>query len=72
MIVLRRQIKGGVLIAAQDDPQLTLAFIDSKATAAAYEYAVLVTSTDYEIRAAAPLYRDRADAENNFDELKNQ
>ncbi len=35
-----------------------------------YEYAVLVTSTSYEI--LAQLYRDRADAENNFDELKNQ
>jgi len=37
-----------------------------------YEYAVLVTSTPYEILALAQLYRDRADAENNFDELKNQ
>jgi hypothetical protein len=33
---------------------------------------VLVTSTPYEILALAQLYRDRADAENNFDELKNQ
>ena len=72
VIVLRRQIKGDVLVASQDDPQMTLAFIESKATAAAYEYAVLVTSTDYEILTAAQLYRDRADAENNFDELKNQ
>ena len=40
--------------------------------AAAYEYAVLVTSTDYEMRALAQLYRDRADAENNFDEWENQ
>jgi hypothetical protein len=37
-----------------------------------YEYAVLVTSTPDEILALAQLYRDRADAENNFDELKNQ
>ena len=34
--------------------------------------AVLVTSTDYEVRTLAQLYRDRADAENNFYELKNQ
>ena len=61
-----------MLIAAKDDLQLSLAFIESKATAAATEYAVLVTSTDYEVRALAQLYRDRADAENNFDELKNQ
>ena len=60
-----------MLIAAQDDLQLTLAFIESRATAA-YEYAVLVTSTDYGILTVAQLYRDRADAENNCDELKNQ
>ena len=72
MIVLRRQIQGDALIAAQDDPQMALAFIESRATAAAYEYAVLVTSTDSEILTAAQLTRDRADCENNFDELKNQ
>jgi hypothetical protein len=32
----------------------------------------IVTSTRYEVLALAQLYRDRADAENNFDELKNQ
>ncbi len=37
-----------------------------------YEYAVLVTNTDYEILTLGQLYRDRADAENAFDELKNQ
>ena len=33
---------------------------------------MLVTSTTHEILTLAQLYRDRADAENNFDELKNQ
>lgn len=37
-----------------------------------YEYAVLVTSLDAEIATIAQLYRDRADSENSFDELKNQ
>src|ERR1035437_3625110 len=37
-----------------------------------YEYAVLVTSLTDEVRSIAQLYRDRGDAENNFDELKNQ
>lgn len=37
-----------------------------------YEYAVLVTSLPDEILTVAQLYRDRADMENNFDELKNQ
>jgi Transposase DDE domain len=38
---------------------------------AGYEYSVLVTSLDAEILTIAQLYRDRADAENPFDELKN-
>ena len=33
---------------------------------------MLVTNTDYEILSLGQLYRDRADAENAFDELKNQ
>src|SRR5450631_572549 len=37
-----------------------------------YEYAVLVTSLPDEVRSVAQHYRDRGDAENNFDELKNQ
>jgi hypothetical protein len=36
-----------------------------------WEYAVLVTSLDSEILTVGQLYRDRADCENNFDELKN-
>ena len=37
-----------------------------------YEYSVLVTSLTDEVLAVAQLYRDRAEAENIFDELKNQ
>ena len=37
-----------------------------------YEYAVLVTNLEDEIFTLAQHYRDRGDAENNFDELKNQ
>ncbi len=37
-----------------------------------YEYAVLVTSLSDEVLSIAQLYRDRAEAENIFDELKNQ
>ncbi len=37
-----------------------------------YEYAVLVTNLDHEILSLGQLYRDQADAENAFDELKNQ
>ncbi len=38
---------------------------------AAYEYAVLVTSLTEEIITIVQHYRDRADSENNFDEIKN-
>lgn len=37
-----------------------------------YEYMVLVTNLAYGIETTAQLYRDRADSENPFDELKNQ
>jgi hypothetical protein len=37
-----------------------------------YEYAVLVTNLDHEILSLGQLYRDRADGENAFDELKYQ
>ena len=40
--------------------------------AGGYEYMVLVTSLPYSVEATAQLYRDRADSENPFDELKNQ
>jgi hypothetical protein len=64
-------------LAAQDDSgQQVLAFIEADRKAGkeitGYEYAVLVTNTDYELLSLGQLYRDRADAENAFDELKNQ
>jgi len=49
-----------------------LPFLDVVPQAEHYEYVVLVTSLTDELCAIAQLYRDRADAENNFDELKNQ
>lgn len=39
---------------------------------ATYEYMVLVTSLPFEVASISQLYRDRADSENPFDELKNQ
>jgi hypothetical protein len=37
-----------------------------------YEHQILVTNLPYEILTLATLYRERGDAENPFDELKNQ
>ncbi len=50
---------------ALDLPELTYQGVQ-------YEYAVLVTSLTDQVRTVAQHYRDRGDAENNFDELKNQ
>jgi len=76
IVVLRRPLSGETLVAGEEHGQQLLAFVeaDRKAGKAitGYEYAVLVTNTDYEILTLGQLYRDRADAENAFDELKNQ
>ncbi len=72
VVVLRRKLTGEMLLAGRDENQAELAFIECDVPTARYEYAVLVTSTAHEILTLAQLYRDRADAENNFDELKNQ
>src|SRR5207253_3625679 len=52
--------------------QLTLDLPELTYQGTQYEYAVLVTSLTDEVRTVAQHYRDRGDAENNFDELKNQ
>jgi hypothetical protein len=70
IVILRRPLQGEVLLA--DEQQLQLAFVEKDVPAKGYEYAVLVTDLAHEIRAIAQLYRDRGDAENAFDELKNQ
>jgi hypothetical protein len=76
VVVIRRALTGEVMMAGEDDGQQVLAFIEADKKAGkgitGYEYAVLVTNTDYEILSLGQLYRDRADAENAFDELKNQ
>jgi hypothetical protein len=51
--------------------QLRLSFAELTDQTLVYEHAVLVTSLPHEILSVAQLYRDRADAENPFNELKN-
>jgi hypothetical protein len=51
--------------------QQQLAFIEAAPDMKAYEYAVLVTSLCEEVLTISQLYRDRADCENVFDEMKN-
>jgi hypothetical protein len=71
-IVLRRRVKADLAVVDQSDPeQLRLSFAEVTDEVTVYEYAVLVTSLDDDVLAIAQHYRDRADCENNFDELKN-
>ena len=75
VIVLRKRVSKDYC-ATHEDPetkQLSFSFaeLDDKKTRI-YEYAVLVTSLKDEILSITQHYRDRADSENVFDELKNQ
>jgi len=79
VIVLRRPLsqdkksKTKKLICEGPQPkQLGFNFGEIEGQNPQYEYAVLVTSLPDEIRTIAQHYRDRADCENIFDELKNQ
>lgn len=79
VIVLRRRIPDERLLEekkrladATPQQQLALGFVEMVKGGPLYEYAVLVTSLPDEILALGQHYRDRSDAENNFDELKNQ
>jgi hypothetical protein len=70
VVVLRRRITGEVLL--EDKKQMEMAFIETIGVTEKYEYMVLVTSMADDIMTIAQHYRDRADSENSFDELKNQ
>jgi hypothetical protein len=72
-IVLRREMKGQMVLEERTPGgQQMLSFVEPNVPLRPYEYAVLVTSLPDEILTVAQHYRDRADAENAFDELKNQ
>jgi len=73
VVVLRRQLSKS-LMSAEEVPgmkQLSLDFAELDISKKRlYEYAVLVTSLDDEVLTIAQHYRDRADSEHIFDELK--
>uniref|UniRef100_UPI00089D7EE3 transposase n=1 Tax=Nitrosomonas sp. Nm33 TaxID=133724 RepID=UPI00089D7EE3 len=73
IVVLRRQVKDNLAAEMNAGAQQgTLHFVDHSDKIKVWEYAVLVTNADYSLEALGQLYRDRADCENGFDELKNQ
>lgn len=74
VIVLRRKIKNSIALAPAKPtfaPE-QLVFIDVEDNGFQYETAVLATSLDAPIATLAQHYRDRGDAENIYDEEKNQ
>jgi Transposase DDE domain group 1 len=75
VVVVRQRIKGGIARERRVDgsKQLKLDLQPSVHEGdRLWEYAVLVTDAQVPIEAVGQLYRDRADCENGFDELKNQ
>ena len=76
VVVLRRPLPKDTLLTAhsgEDGDQLVLGLSEVVSPdATLWEYSVLATSLECEPRMLAQLYRDRADAENAFDEPKNQ
>ena len=72
VILLRRKLPRQQGVDHGDPAQRRLGFIEVGPDQEAWEYAALVTSLEAEILTLGQLYRDRADCENAFDELKNQ
>ncbi len=74
VVIIRRRVRSELIFALEDknNPQQSLAFIDGPEKMKAYEYAVLVTNLEDELITLIQHYRDRADCENYFDEIKNQ
>ncbi len=71
VVILRRAAKSDVALTRNSaEGQMELLLPDQDVEL--WEYAVLVTNSGYALESMAQLYRDRADAENGFDELKNQ
>ncbi|MDE0207883.1 MAG: transposase [Candidatus Tectomicrobia bacterium] len=72
VVLLRRQVRERKQAEPKQHGQLPLPFTEVVEAGPKYEYGVLVTSLQDERLTVAQLYRDRADVENAFDELKNQ
>ena len=75
VVVVRQRIKGGVARERRVDGRQLKLELDGPSVHEGerlWEYAVMVTDVKYPIEAIGQLYRDRADCENGFDELKNQ
>ena len=75
VVIVRQRIKGGIARQRRVDGKqlrLDLAGPSVHEGERLWEYAVMVTDAAFPLEAIGQLYRDRADCENGFDELKNQ
>ena len=77
VIITRRKLSENSIIGietgeAQKSAYHQLSFIDGPEDIKVFEYSVLVTDLSDDLPSIFQHYRDRADCENNFDELKNQ
>jgi len=74
VVLVRRRLSRNIVVAPDSHKVLPeqLSLLEPAENMAAYEYSVLVTSLESEVVSIVQHYRDRADCENNFDEIKNQ
>ena len=72
VIIRRRLSKEMVAVEYNSAGQQEMDFIDGPEDIRLYEYSVLVTDLEDDLVTLFYHYRDRADCENNFDEMKNQ
>ena len=69
---LKKDVDTGLLLEHEQSGQQSLALIEDAEDLKIYEYAVLVISLDSDVVCIVQHYRNRADCENVFDEMKNQ
>ena len=74
VVVVRRRLSNSNMLGLEykKEGQQSFAFIDGPENLKVYEYSVLVTDLPDDLVTIFHHYRDRADCENNFDEMKNQ
>ena len=74
IVIVRRRLLDHALRLEKNtsNKQKEMAFVEDPENIKLFEYSVLVTSLDDGVVTIIDHYRDRADCENNFDEIKNQ
>jgi hypothetical protein len=74
VIVVRRRLNKDAMVGLEyrQNGQQELALVEGPEDMRLFEYSVMVTNLNDELVTLMRHYRDRADCENNFDEIKNQ